>query len=229
MPVALAIGGAAIVGAAASNSAAKKSANAVTTAANNSNALQAQIYEQNRATAQPYIEGGNRSFAAWQQSLGLTPTTAENATGYGTYKDSLGYQSTLDEGLRAQRASSAAKGGLLSGDALKAATRYGATYANTFANGYSDRLFQGAQLGSNATNALSGVGSAYANSVSNNNMTAANAQANAFTNAGQTTAGLASNLAGAAAYGFGDNFGRTNALASSYGQTPKKSIFGGFG
>lgn len=78
MPAAvpLAIVGSAAVGAVASSNAAKKTASAARDTASANNATQLQIYNQNRQAQQPFLQGGNTAFQAWQSMMGLTPQQA---------------------------------------------------------------------------------------------------------------------------------------------------------
>ena len=226
MPIGAAIGGAAVIGGVATSNAAKKSAKAVTSAADSSNATQLAIYNQNRTAAQPYVDGGSRSFDAWQSMMGLTP--GDGGAGYNAFKASTGYQTALDEGYRGLRATSAARGNLLSGAAGREAVRYGQNYATNFANGYTDRLMQGTQIGTGATSALAGVGTNYANAVSQTNTNAANALSSSYAAQGNAMAGTANSLAGAFAYGFGNNFGKTPNMTGSSYSAKSPNVFGGF-
>lgn len=60
-----------------------------------------------------------------------------------------GYQFGLDEQMRALENSAAARGGALSGNALRAITEYGKNYSDTFYGNELDRLMAGAQMGYN--------------------------------------------------------------------------------
>lgn len=105
---------------------------------------------------------------------------SENATAgtpYAGFKETPGYQFRLDEGRGALEASAATRGGITSGSALKALTRYGQDYASGEHNNYLNRLAGLAASGQNAAaglasanqnyaaqagNALSGIGNAQA-------------------------------------------------------------------
>mgnify|MGYP006956296316 CR=1 FL=1 len=80
MPVGAAIGGAAVIGGVATTRASDRTARAAETTAANNNALQGQIYQQNRATQTPFLNAGNRSMDAWMSMMGLAP----QANGVGT-------------------------------------------------------------------------------------------------------------------------------------------------
>lgn len=72
---------------------------------------------------QPWLTGGGNALAELQRSLGLTP-------GGSNYKASPGYQWELGQGLSAVQNSAAAKGGVSSGNTLKALQSYGTGLAN---------------------------------------------------------------------------------------------------
>lgn len=148
--------------------------------------------------------------------VGSTGTGTNALTGYDAFRQSLGYQSGLDEGNRALTARQASQGRLLSGDAAREAARYNTDYAQRWAGNYLDRLMQGTMLGSGAANALAGVGTNYASAVGNNNQNALAVQSNAWNQGAQGISDAAGNIAGGIAYGAGNNWGRTGSMASSY-------------
>ena len=78
MPVGAAIAGSAVIGAAATSSASRNTTRAAESTAETNNALQREVYNRNTANMQPYMEGGGRSFAAWQDFMGLTPRPQAN-------------------------------------------------------------------------------------------------------------------------------------------------------
>lgn len=226
MPVGAAIGGAAVIGGVATSNAASRNARAATSVADQNDQLQREIYNQNRTAMQPYADGGNRSFTAWQNLMGLGEADPEGRTITDYLRATPGYQFNLDEGMRAQNASLASRGGLLSGDAGRAAIRFGQNYGDRVLNQERNALMGGVQIGVSATNALSGASTAFGNAVSanNNNALAGNTAAN------NARAGAISDIAGAGAgafaYGQGNNWGR-NALQSSYSAPTRTGTFGG--
>ena len=148
-----------------------------------------------------------------------------NAPDYGKYardfsmqdfQEDPGYAFRLSEGLKALDRQAAARGGLISGAALKASQRYGQDmasqeYGNAFNRYQVNRSNQLNPLmsitgyGQLATNTLGGYGSQYATGAANTMSTAAANQANALGAAGQARAsgyvgqanaltGMASNL-----------------------------------
>jgi hypothetical protein len=106
-----------------------------------------------------------------------------------------GYNFRLGEGMKSLERNAAARGGLISGGALKAATRYGQDYAsNEFGNAY-NRVAGLASLGPSAAGVMNNLGSNYSTNAGNtmgtmgNNtgnalLSAANARTSAYTGAG---------------------------------------------
>lgn len=292
MPAAvpLAIVGSSIISGVASSNASKSTAKAAENTAAANNALQLQIYNQNKQAQQPYLQGGNRAWDAWQSFMGLTqpapatPATqpitgqpqvlpAQNASpllssklngnalamrlgegferpvtgggagltptppgqtattpgtgatpppagnalsGYDMFKQSMGYQTGLTEGMRSLNARLATGGRLFSGDAGREAVRYGQEYAHSFAGDYLGQLMNGAQMGAGAANALAGVGSNYANASAANNNAALNARANANAATAGAIGDAAANAGTALGYYYGNRAPAGNALGSSY-------------
>jgi hypothetical protein len=119
MGIETAIIGSAILGAASSRSAAKTQVGAADRAAE----LQRSQFEQTRADQAPYREAGYNALANLQRTAGNVP----GAFKFGNYEFNAdpGYGFRLSEGQKALDRQAAARGGLISGGALKAATRFG--------------------------------------------------------------------------------------------------------
>ena len=131
-----------------------------------------------------------------------------NAAGFGKYAGDFGmsdfqadpgYAFRMSEGLKALDRQAAARGGLISGSALKASTRYGQDmasqeYGNAFNRYQVNRSNQLNPLmaisgyGQQATNQLGQYGSQFAQSGANTMTNSANAQAAGLYNAGQARA-----------------------------------------
>lgn len=160
-------------------------------------------------------------------TLGGVPTTATpNAlSGYDQFRESLGYTTGLEEGMRGLNLRLATGGNLFAGDAGREAIRFNQTYANTFAGDYLDRLMQGSQLGASAAGNLAGVGQNYANASNNNSNTALNARIAANTATGNALANVASTAGTAAGYYYG-NQSDASGLASSYGNRSTAGFWG---
>lgn len=117
--VATAVVSSAVIGASASRSASKTQAAAAGQAAD----VSQQQYEQTRADQAPYREAGYNALAEMQRTAGNVPGAFK--FGAGDYQADPGYAFRLSEGQKALDRSAAARGGLISGGALKAATRFG--------------------------------------------------------------------------------------------------------
>ena len=82
-------------------------------------ALQKQQYEENVARQAPWLQAGQGALNKLTSAVNYTPF------GMDQFKADPGYAFRLSEGQKALERSAAARGGLISGGALKAATRYG--------------------------------------------------------------------------------------------------------
>jgi hypothetical protein len=151
--MALAIGGSALLGASAAKSAAKTQAGAADRAAE----LQQQQYEQTRQDLAPYRAAGVNALGKLEGMADYTMFGPEQ------FSRDPGYGFRLAEGQKALDRQAAARGGLISGGALKAAQRYGQEmgsqeYTNAF-NRY--QIERNAKLG--PYQSLAGVGQTTAN------------------------------------------------------------------
>lgn len=132
---ATAILGAGLLGAAASKSASKTQAGAAAQAAD----VQRSQFEQTRADQAPYREAGYNALAELQRTAGNVPAAFK--FGAGDYQADPGYAFRLSEGQKALDRQAAARGGLISGGALKAAQRYGQEMGSQeFGNAYNRAL-----------------------------------------------------------------------------------------
>jgi hypothetical protein len=169
-----------VIGAGAVTAGATSSAaNAATSAAQANDALQSQIYTQNSANEQPYIQAGDAANTALQGFLGLGGDPAASQAALNNYLNSTGYQFTLQQGEQAAEQNAASSGMLNSGATLKALDQYGTGLANQYGQQYEGDLQGVVSTGEGAANALSGQGQSYANAVSSNNNSAATATGNA--------------------------------------------------
>lgn len=214
MPIGLVLGtvAAAGIGAAASISASNKASKTARDVATQNNALQQDIYNQNKATLQPFVNTGTKATQSIEALLGLGGDTNAANSAFDAYKGSTEYTSRFNEGQRAVTAALGGKGLLDSGAAQKALLKYGQTFASNEFGNYIGNLQTQQQTGLGAAAALTGNGQNYANAVSANNNNAANTAANAaLSNAGAVNSVLGSALS---AYGLSQGVG------SSYGQKP---------
>jgi len=152
MPVATStaiIAGTALAGAGASVYGASKAANAQKKAAAQASALERESNAQIRADFAPYREAGQSALTKYADSLGLNGDAARDQF-RADFRADPGYQFAFDEGQRAVQGSAAARGGLLSGGALRALQRTGQGMADQQYGSYLDRFGYLANMGQNS-------------------------------------------------------------------------------
>jgi len=205
--MALAIGGSAILGASASKSAAKTQAAATDRAGE----IQREMFQEQNRLQEPFRQGGMAAQNKLLTYFGL-PGGTEGAD-YGKYARDFGmsdfttdpgYAFRLAEGQKALDRQAAARGGLISGGALKAAQRYGQDmgsqeFTNAFNRYQTNRANQLQPLQS-----LMGAG-----------QTATNTMGTAAANYGANAGNLITSGGAARASGY---VGGANALTSGLGQ-----------
>jgi hypothetical protein len=204
--VAVAIGGAAVIGGVVSSSNASKAASAQTNAANQADATQLQMYNQTRQDQTPWRLAGGNAVNALSSYYGL-PTTDANGNpvaadpNAGAKDNALiqslpGYQFNLSQGNQAVQRDLAAKGLLGSGAAGKALTQYGQGYAQNAANSYLNGLQSIAGLGQTSAQATGAAGMNAANQIGSNQIYAGNAQASGYANQSNAISSGLSGLSG---------------------------------
>lgn len=199
--------GGALLGGVIASSGAKQAASTQADAANRAAALQKEMFDQQMAGQEPYRQAGLTGQNRLMELLGLGGNVG--AAGYGKYGKDFsmadyqadpGYAFRLGEGQKALERSAAARGGLISGGALKAATRYGQDmgsqeYQNAFNRYQTNRTNQLQPLGNlmaSGQSAASNQGSAagqYGANAGNAYMAAGNAIGAGQLGAANTLAG----------------------------------------
>lgn len=175
----LAILGAGILGAGASMYGASKAADAQQAAAAQAAAAQQQAlqfqrenYDKASGNLSPFIQtgqGANNLLASFYGLNGSDPALGQNALA--AFAKSPDYQFALKEGIGALDNSAAAKGGLLSGNQLRAVTEYGSGLATQNLGNYLSRISGLSDQGIRAGGILGQIGSgtgANINTASNN-------------------------------------------------------------
>ena len=210
--VAAAIVGGAVIGAAGSSMAASKAAKAQTNAANQAAQLDREMYYDQVARQEPFRQAGLKTTNELMRQMGLEgdATTA----GYGNllkdfsaqdFQQDPGYAFRMSEGLKALDRQAAARGGLISGGALKASQRYGQDLASQeYQNAYNRynqnrsmryQMLTGQQTaGANATNAIGSAAQNYAANAGNALMQAGNARASGYVGAANAFNQAAGNI-----------------------------------
>jgi len=224
--IATAIVGSAVVGGILNKQAASSAANAQKEsagaanetqlqAARESNALQLKMFEQNRTDQQPWRDAGVTALG----QLGAGTANGGDFNRDFTLADFTkdpGYDFRMQQGQRGLDSSAAARGGALSGAAIKASERYSQDYASgEYSNAYNrfnadrtarfNRLSSLAGVGQTATNQVGAQGAQMAsnigntqvatgNAIANNQIGAGNAQASSYIGQGNALSGMASTL-----------------------------------
>ncbi len=201
--VAGAIAGSAVLGAVASNQASKTQANA----ANQSTDLQRQMFETQQAQQKPFYDAGVTAENRMLDLLGLSSNSG--AAGYGSlskpfsmndFQADPGYAFRLSEGTKALDRTAAARGGLISGGALKAATRYGQDAASQeYTNAFNRYQVNRANIlnplqsltgaGQTSANTLGSDAGAFGVNAGNNIIGAGNARASGYVGGANAIAG----------------------------------------
>jgi hypothetical protein len=206
-------------------------------------AFQKQMYEQSRADFAPYREAGTANLNQLSTLLGIGGNAG--AADYGKYKTAEftpemfkagvdpGYAFRLSEGLKGIDRQAAARGGLISGNALKAASGYAGDqasqeYTNAFNRYQTTRTntlapFQmGAAAGQSAA-AMQGASNAAYGNAGTNAMAANNAAYGAYGQGASGALGNAGNMA-STAYG---NYGQgTTGVLGAYGTNYGNNVTG---
>jgi hypothetical protein len=164
-------------------------------AANNAAQLQNDQFQQTRQDQMPFLQAGQRALGKLEGAVDYTPF------GMSQFQQDPGYAFRLSEGQKALDAQAARRGGLISGNALRAATAYGQDmgsqeYTNAFNRYQAERA---AKL--NPLQSLAGVGQTTASNLGTAGANNAAAVGNYLT--GGAAAQAAGQMGAANAYGQG--------------------------
>jgi len=192
------VAGGSLLGGLFGSSGAKKAAKAQLQAAREANALQERMFNQQVALQEPFRQAGLTTQAELLRQFGLGGDAASQ--GYGNmlrdfsaedFQADPGYAFRLQEGLKGMDRQAAARGGLISGAALKAAQRYGQEmgsqeYQNAY-NRYNQNrgtrynMLTGQQaVGQSATNAQTQAAGSYGQQAGQTLMDMGNARASGY-------------------------------------------------
>ena len=164
------VAGAVVVSSAIGANAASGAASKQSAAADRAAELSNEQYQQTRQDQMPFREAGVRALGKLETASDYTPF------GMQQFQQDPGYAFRLSEGQKALDRSAAARGGLISGNALKAATRFGQEmgsqeYTNAFNRYQTERnarlnpLQSLAGVGQSSTNFLGQAGAQNANAM----------------------------------------------------------------
>ena len=155
--IATAIVGSAVIGGVMSSNAAGAAADAQVQSSQEANATQLKMFEQNRADQEPWREAGITA-------LGQLGAGTKNGGDFNRdftladFTKDPGYDFRMKEGQRGLDSSAAARGGALSGGAIKASERYSQDYASgEYQNAY-NRFNADRTARFNRLSSLAGVG-----------------------------------------------------------------------
>lgn len=185
-----------VIGGAISANGASKAADAQTAAADRAAALQDKQYQQSRQDMLPFLQGGYAGENKLLTLLGLKGGDATDPT-YGSMGKSFGasdfqadpgYQFRLDQGMKALDRTAAARGGLISGQALKAASGFSGQQASDEYQSAYNRYNANRAAILNPLQSLTGMGQSQSNALSNQSQAYANANSDLYTQKGNAQA-----------------------------------------
>lgn len=218
MPAAVAIPAVAAVGGALIQAnATSKAASGAANAARDANALQWNMYQQNRADQEPWRNTGGLALGELANLMGLgTPQGANFGSmakdfGMADYQADPGYQFRLEQGAKALERAGAAKGGQLSGAQMKGLTDYNSGMASQeFGNAY-NRFMQNRTTRFGELSNLAGLGQSSVGQTGQLGANTANQMGGNLTGA--------ANMSGAASLAGGNVWqGALNSLGNSWMQ-----------
>lgn len=202
--IATAVVASAVIGGVVASDSSRKAANAQKDAAQLASNTELEQYRQNREDMQPWREAGAGALGQLTAGTAAGGDFNRDFTLADFVKDP-GYDFRQQQGQRGVESSAAARGGLLSGAALKGIDRYNQDYASgEFQNAYNrfnadrtqrfNRLASIAGIGQTATRDVANMGSQTASNVANNIIGAGNAQASSYVGQGNAISGAAQTL-----------------------------------
>lgn len=201
---AAAVAGATVVSGVLSSNASRDAANTQAGAADRATAAQGVALERQIELNKPFYDVGVNAVNNLSSQKAYTPTAFN-------YSADPGYAFRLKEGMNAMNATAAARGGLISGNALKAGQAYGQDMGSQeYQNAYSRYLTNNAQ-------SLQAYNTNTANNqfLANLGQSSANNQANAIGNFGNSAAANTIGAGNALAAG---SVGSANAYSNAVGQ-----------
>lgn len=166
---------------------ADKAADAQVDAANAANDTQWRMYKQTRKDNQPWMQAGQGGLSALMELYGMQDDgnggytrNANPEAAMNWLKMDPSYQFRLQQGQGALENSAAARGGMLSGNALRALSDYGQNTASMEFGNIANRLSGLAGVGQSAGQYLGGLGQNTANAVGGNLLNAGQARASGY-------------------------------------------------
>jgi hypothetical protein len=235
-PISAAVGvGGSLVSGAMSSKAAKSAAKTQAASADYAAQLQQEQFDKQVELQAPFREAGLTAQNKLLDYMGLAPGAGGKYAkdfSMADYQADPGYAFRLGEGMKGLNATAAARGGLISGNALRAATQYGQEmgsqeYQNAYNRYQTNRSNQLNPLqslmgaGQTATNTMGAAGQNYANQAGEAYMGAGNARASGYVgsaNAWGNALGNATNM-----------YTQTNMMNRMFPQSGANVGYGGAG
>ena len=212
-----AILGAALIGGGVSLYGANKAANAQTNAANNALAFQQGVYNDNKGNLAPWIESGRGANNLLSSFYGLNGDPALGNNALARFAESPDYKFAFSEGMRGLENSAAARGGLLSGNAMRGITEFGQGLASNNLGNYLTRISGISNQGLTAANALAGNGATMGSQIGGSFGNLGKAEASGYVGSANAINGGLNNLL---FYNQFANNGANNLRQSSYSAAP---------
>lgn len=202
--IATAVVASAVIGGAMSSDAAGNASDAQLQASREASATELKMFEQNREDQKPWRDAGIVALGQLGEGTKDGGDFNRDFTLADFTKDP-GYDFRMREGQRGLDSSAAARGGALSGAAIKASERYNQDYASgEYQNAYNrfnadrtarfNRLSSLAGVGQTATNQVGAQGAQVASSIAENQIGAGNARASGYIGQGNAMSGVANTL-----------------------------------
>lgn len=183
-------------------------------------ALQREMFNKQTELQQPAIDAGNTARNRLLQYLGLAPGGEGNGAamrdfGMNDFQSDPGYQFRLDQGQQALERSAAARGGLMSGAALKDTARFSQGLASQDYQAAFDRFQVNRSNKLNPLQSMSGAGQTAAGVLGAAGESFANGAGNALGNYSNTAGQNLIGMGNARASGY---VGQANAIGGAVGQ-----------
>lgn len=183
-------------------------------------ALQREMFNKNVELQQPAIDAGNTSRNRLMQLLGLSAGGADNGSlmrdfSMADFQADPGYQFRQDQGQQALERSAAARGGLMSGAALKDTARFSQGLASQEYQSAFDRFSTNRAGKMNPLLSLAGSAQTASGALGAAGQNFANSAGNAL---GQYAATAGQNMTGAGNARASGYMGAANAISSGIGQ-----------
>ena len=218
---------ASLIGGNMQSNAAQNAANTSAAATDRATQLQRDQWMLQQQNQAPWLQAGVNALGVMQKTAGNVPGAFK--FGASDFTQDPGYAFRLQQGQKALDASAAARGGLISGNALRAAQGYGQEMGSQeYQNAY-NRALTGYNTGVASENqlynrqaAMAGIGQTAANTLGTAGQNYATSVGNALTN--QAAISGNAGMVGANAYG-----NALSGIGSAYGKNPVNwgNLYGG--